>query len=117
MLDLTAFHPEHLADLRKSGLSDETIEQAGLYSVRPNDIKKVTGLAKVESMLAIPYTPEFTRYKVFPTTLKVQNKKLRYTQPTGTEVHLYVPPVARPVLHDMAIPLGVVEGEKKALKA
>ena len=117
MLDLTAFHPEHLADLHKSGLSDETIEQAGLYSVRPNDIKKVTGVTKVESMLAIPYTPEFTRYKVFPTTLKVQNKKLRYTQPKGTGVHVYVPPAAGAIVPDTAIPLGIVEGEKKALKA
>ena len=117
MFDPSAFHPEHLADLRKSGLSDETIEQAGLYSVRPNDIKKVTGIAKVESMLAIPYTPEFTRYKVFPTNLKVQNKKFRYTQPTGTGVHIYVPPAARRSLQDTAIPLGIVEGEKKALKA
>src|SRR5882724_6963735 len=117
MLDASAFHPEHLADLRKSGLSDETIEQAGLYSVRPNDIKKVTGIAKVESMLAIPYTPEFTRYKVFPTNLKVQGKKLRYTQPKGTGVHVYVPPTARLVLQDATIPSGIVEGEKKALKA
>jgi hypothetical protein len=117
MLDTSAFHPDHLADLRKSGLSDETIEQAGLYSVRPNDIKKVTGIVKVESMLAIPYTPEFTRYKVFPTTLKVQGKKHRYTQPKGTGVHVYVPPAARATLQDTANPLGLVEGEKKALKA
>jgi hypothetical protein len=117
MRDASAFMPEHLADLRKSGLSDETIEQAGLYSIRPNDIKKVTGIAKVEHMLGIPYTPEFTRYKVFPTNLKVQNKKFRYTQPTGSGVHVYVPPAARPILQDVAIPLGIVEGEKKVLKA
>ena len=117
MRDASAFHPEHLADLRKSGLSDETIEQSGLYSVRPNDLKHVTGLAKVESMLAIPYSSEFTRYKVFPTSLKVQGKKFRYTQPKGTGVHVYVPPMARAGLHDTAIPLGIVEGEKKALKA
>ena len=32
------FHPDHLADLRASGLSDETIRQAGVYSLRPCDI-------------------------------------------------------------------------------
>jgi hypothetical protein len=117
MIDPAAFHPEHLADLRKSGLSDETIEHAGLYSVRPNDIHKVTGITKVESMLAIPYTSEFTRYKVFPTNLKTRSGKLRYTQPTGSGVHVYVPPVVRPVLQDAMSPLGIVEGEKKALKA
>lgn len=117
MLDATAFHPDHLADLRKSGLSDETIEQAGLYSVRPNDIKRVTAVLKVESLLAIPYAPEFTRYKVFPTTLKVQGKKLRYTQPKGSGVHVYVPPATRAIVPDAMIPIGIVEGEKKALKA
>jgi hypothetical protein len=33
-----SLHPEHLADLRKSGLTDETILAAGLYSVRPSDL-------------------------------------------------------------------------------
>jgi hypothetical protein len=117
MFDPTAFNPQHLADLRKSGLSDETIEQAGLYSVRPNDIKKVTAIVKVESMLAIPYTSDFTRYKVFPTNLKVQGKKHRYTQPQGSGVHLYVPPAVVPHLPDSSVPIGIAEGEKKALKA
>ena len=119
MLNVSDFQPEHLIDLRNSGLSDETIEQAGLYSVRPGDIKHVTSHTKVESMLAIPYTQEFTRYKVFPTNLKAKTKsgKFRYTQPTGSGVHIYVPPLARPVLQDVPIALGIVEGEKKALKA
>src|SRR5262245_17564065 len=114
---LDHLHPDHLADLRKSGLSDDTIAQAGLYSVRPNDIKHVTSIAKVESMLAFPYTDEFTRYKVFPPTVKVLNKKIRYTQPKASGVHLYIPPVTQHVLEDTAVPLGIVEGEKKALKA
>ena len=33
-------HPEALADLRKSGLSDETIAACGLHSVRPEDLKR-----------------------------------------------------------------------------
>jgi putative DNA primase/helicase len=112
-----SLHPEHLADLRTSGLSDETIEAAGLYSVRPNDIQKVTGISKVESMLAIPYTSEFTRDKVFPTSIKVQGKKFRYTQPRGSGVHVYVPPAVQPVLQESSTDMGIVEGEKKALKA
>jgi hypothetical protein len=31
------FHPDHLADLCKSGLSDKTIKAAGVYSLRPCD--------------------------------------------------------------------------------
>jgi hypothetical protein len=119
MLDPSAFHPEHLTDLRKSGLDDETIEQAGIYSVRPADISKITATPGVESLLAIPYDTEFSRYKVFPTTLRARTKsgKLRYTQPAGTSVHLYIPPAARDVIQDPSVDLGIVEGEKKALKA
>jgi AAA domain/Domain of unknown function (DUF3854) len=109
-------HPEHLADLRKSGLSDETIEQAGLFSVRPSDIGKITGIGKVTSLLAFPYTASFTRYKVFPTHLKVQGKHFRYTQPRGSAVHLYIPPMVRAAVNDPRETLWVVEGEKKALK-
>ncbi len=35
------FNPGHLADLRKSGLSDETILEAGIKSVCPRDIDKI----------------------------------------------------------------------------
>ena len=32
------FHPDHLTDLRKSGLTDQTIRSAGVYSIRPSDL-------------------------------------------------------------------------------
>jgi hypothetical protein len=32
-----SLHPDHLADLRGSGLSDELTEKAGFYSVTPMD--------------------------------------------------------------------------------
>lgn len=38
-----SLHPEHLADLKKSGLSDETIREAGIYSAPPNEIHKLLG--------------------------------------------------------------------------
>jgi hypothetical protein len=112
-------HPEHLADLRKSGLSDETIEQARLATVRPNDIRKITSDERVTSLLEIPYDAEFSRYKVFPTNLKAKTKSghFRYLQPAKTSVHLYIPPGAEVALKDLAISFGLVEGEKKALKA
>jgi AAA domain/Domain of unknown function (DUF3854)/Ribonuclease R winged-helix domain len=119
MFDPTAFQPDHLADLRKSGLSDETILHAGIYSVRPHDIRKITAVDGVISLLAIPYHQDFTRYKVFPSDLKAKTKtgKLRYIQPFASGVHLYVPPMIRDRLMDLLTPLGIVEGEKKALKA
>jgi hypothetical protein len=63
---LPALHPDHLADLRKSGLSDETITKADLYAVRAGDIGKITANTNISSLLAIPYDAEFKRYKVFP---------------------------------------------------
>jgi hypothetical protein len=67
--DLISLHPEHLQDLLKSGLSDETIKENRLYSVLPRDIsKKLEGhFPKVESLLALPYGDDgFERYKLFP---------------------------------------------------
>jgi hypothetical protein len=36
-------HPEHLADLRRSGHTDETIQDAGIYTVPPDEIGKKLG--------------------------------------------------------------------------
>jgi hypothetical protein len=111
-------HPEHLEDLRKSGLTDETIQAAGIHTVRPADIKKVTAIDAIESLLAIPYGDGFFRYKVFPVGIKTTNGTLRYLQPAKTGAHLYVPPTLPPgILQDPTQPLGIAEGEKKALKA
>jgi Virulence-associated protein E-like domain/Domain of unknown function (DUF3854) len=115
---LDRLHPDHLADLHKSGLTDDTIAQAGLFSVQPVDIAKITGITAVESLLAFPYDADFTRYKVFPTTLTVQGKKLRYLQPKGSGARLYIPRMLNAGdLKNIQQPLGIVEGEKKALKA
>jgi putative DNA primase/helicase len=47
----------------------------------------------------------------------VHERAFRYVQPSKSGVHLYVPPAAKAMLSDPSIPLGIVEGEKKALKA
>jgi hypothetical protein len=63
---MNSLHPDHLADLRKSGLTDGTISAAGIYTVTPGDIgKKLGGLGNnVESALAFPY-PGFVGYERF----------------------------------------------------
>jgi hypothetical protein len=39
-----ALHPEHLADLRRrSGLTPETIQAAGVYTVQPDEVAKKLG--------------------------------------------------------------------------
>ncbi len=111
------FHADHLADLRKSGLSDETIEQSGVYSVPPADISKKLGYSssKIESLLAIPYDKDFERYKVFPPLEDKDGHKIKYLQPKNSGVHLYVPANLNGALNDCAKQLYFVEGEKKAL--
>ena len=118
---LPPLHPDHLADLRRSGLSDETIVTLGIYSARPQDIPQLIGWnpSEVTSALVLPYPGEdgFYRVKVFPSFTKRDGHTVKYLQRPGTGVQLYNPPLAAKVLKDPSKPLGWTEGEKKAAKA
>jgi hypothetical protein len=114
------FDLDHWADLQKSGLSEETIQKAGIFSVRPSDIPKLLGFnpQQVESALAFPYPGNrFVRLKVFPTFTDKDGHKVKYLQKKGSGVHLYIPPDMDTMMHDPNVPLYITEGEKKALKA
>lgn len=114
--------PEHLADLQKSGLSDATIDQCGLYSVRPADLKdcSVPGVAHA---LAFPYygldgTPsDFQRWKLFYEG--APGDKPKYWQPKGSDPQPYFPSLVswQGLASDPTQSLLVTEGEKKALAA
>jgi putative DNA primase/helicase len=112
------FHPNHLADLRASGLTDETIRQAGVYSLRPKDFTLFfnarTNLSSLETALCFPYQGgEFARIKLFPfpSILDSRGKPMKYSQPSGTGARLYIPFK----LNDG--PVHICEGEKKVLAA
>jgi len=114
-----SLHPDHLTDLRKSGLSDETIRQANIYSVPPRDINKKLGpgfphTEKINSLMTFPYpgADGFERYKLFPS---LEDRK--YHQKAESENHLYIPPTVGAILKDPSITLYFTEGEKKSLKA
>jgi hypothetical protein len=106
-------HPDHLADLRRSGLTDATIEAAGIYTVTPDDIdKKLGGLANgVVSALAFPY-PGCEGFERFKCWYEEDKTGPRYRQPKDSSNHLYLLPGV-----DLAgdSPLILTEGEKKAL--
>jgi len=110
-------HPEHLIDLRKSGLSDEMIEAAGISTVSPDQINKLLRFdAPISSMLAFPYPGNngFIRYKLFPPLLrKGETRAQKYHQPPGSGMHLYSPPGFDASNNTVLL----TEGEKKALKA
>lgn len=116
--------PEHLVDLRKSGLSDETILESGIKSVRPGDIDKIIGFPTfAKSAYAIPYPgTDYSRYRMFyddanKINPKTGDERPKYLAKKDSGNHLYIPPKVRPFLNDLTVPLCVIEGEKKSLKA
>lgn len=115
----TAFHPDHLVDLARSGLTEDDARAADLHSARPGDIVRLIGrdVPDGTSALVFPYSDcnGFTRLKLFPPLLDRDGKPQRYLQRAGTGCRLYVPPLVAPVLTDPVHPLAITEGEKKAL--
>ena len=111
------FHPLHLTDLRKSGLTDETIYNAAIESVRPEDINRELGycLPGITSAYRIPYpgTDGFSRFRVFCE----ERGGPKYLQRKGSGNWLYIPEITRGVLDDVSVPIYFTEGEKKTLKA
>jgi P4 family phage/plasmid primase-like protien len=111
-----SLHPDHLKDLRDSGLSDQTIKESGIYSVSPALINKKLGKndGRINSLMAIPYpgAKGFERYKVF--SEKPYPKK--YLQRFNTKNRLYIPTSVNGQLSDVSKTLSITEGEKKCLK-
>jgi hypothetical protein len=118
-----ALAPEHLEDLRKSGLTDETLTAQFIRSVPPSMIARVLGfdLPAVRSALLFPFRSpaggfmDHVRVKVFPTLADANRHAIKYLQPKGVPPRLYfVASCLREALESEA-PLWLVEGEKKAL--
>jgi hypothetical protein len=132
--------PNHLDELRASGLSDETVSAAGLATV--TDPKLISGMLghvspaaarKLGACLVFPFRdpdgnpmtrahPEggeraYVRLKPSHPRADKKGKPIKYESPAGTPNRLYIPPGARGALDDPAVPLLVTEGEKKALAA
>jgi hypothetical protein len=110
---MRSFHPSHLADLQKSGLTDEIIREAGLYSVPPDEIGKKLrgGVGGITSLLAFPY-PGCESHERFKCWYEEGETGPKYRQKTGTPNRLYLPTTV-----DQAGdgPLIICEGEKKTL--
>lgn len=110
-------HEEQLADLRKSGLSDDTIVRLDIQAVRPHDLK----LAGVLHAYRLPYFDldgkplDFERWRLFPPIATANGHTRKYHQAAGSTPYLYLPPLLnwRTVVADPTIPLVIAEGEKK----
>jgi len=112
------FHPEHLEDLAKSGLTEATITVLGIHSGPPMDIKTRFGRDPkgVNSILVFPYpgVEDFARVKLFPPIRDKDGHTIKYHQLRGSGCHLYVTPSAHAILKDPRKLLTFPEGEKKA---
>lgn len=115
----TAFHPDHLADLARSGLTEDDARAAEIRSARPGDIPRLIGrdVPDGTSALVFPYygCDGFTRLKIFPPIIGPDGKPIRYLQRAETGCPLYVPQSVAPLLPDPSHPLAITEGEKKSL--
>jgi hypothetical protein len=116
-----SLHPDHLADLEKSGLSVTTISELDIHTIPPRWIAKHLGFDNplIESVLCIPYPglDGFCRDKVFPPLKDEDGHTKHYLQRKGSGVHLYIPPRARAALTNPGVALYLTEGEKKSAKA
>src|SRR5215470_8915482 len=104
-------HPDHIGDLKASGLSDETICTMRARSVVPQDVPGFeNGLyAKVDSVLELPYPTVngFSRYKLFP-PIETEDGTIRYYQPAATRNHLYILSPVAEIVSDFRQPISFV---------
>jgi len=117
--------PGHREDLQRSGLTEETISRAGIFSVPPDRLERTLSawgfgwLRKyVHSAYAIPYgTPDrFFRLRLFYTEEAEKLKDDKYLQAPGSGCRAYVPPGVGDYVGKRGVTLWVAEGEKKALR-
>ncbi len=111
-------YPEHLRDLRKSGLRDSTVRMMKLRSLSVDELARRLGRRPVgvRSALEFPYPnlPGFSRFKLFPPAKDRKGHVVKYLQGKHSGVHLYIPSPVAQVLKDPSVPLALAEGEKKA---
>ena len=127
---MTTFSAEALADLQRSGITDNDAAFAGMHSTR--DASTAGDFAKNVSALIIPYYDALTGAPVIYSSHDACGNFFRlryysaphlprYTQPKKSGTHAYFPRVKdwtwREVAKDQSIPVIITEGEKKALAA
>ena len=119
--------PHHLEDLRKSGLTDETIQAAGIYSetnhhkiaaiLNRKTWQKKNGAALVFQFFDENKTVVLQRVKPDRPPKRGGKPGPKYLSPTGSTPRTYVPPSINGELTDTSHSLVLTEGEKKSLSA
>jgi P4 family phage/plasmid primase-like protien len=121
--------PQHLADLRKSGLTDATIAACGFRSLEaPASVQDVLRWKRYRGelgpCLCIPFADGegkptgYCRLKPDrPRSGKENGKPIKYESPKGAANLAYFPPATLAALCEASRALLVTEGEKKSAKA
>jgi len=120
--------PHHLRDLRKSGLTDETIRECGFYS--ESSYSKLAVMIgwksypkRMGTALVIPFRGPsgemigYNRIKPSIPKLNRNGKPQKYLGPKGQPQRPYFPPGVIDKLSDPTASLMITEGEKKAAAA
>jgi len=113
--------PQHLADLRRSGLSDETIEVNGIYSeINPTVIARILNWSSPAKALGpcmvIPFADPSTGKLNGFARIRPDNPRTaggKYEQPRGVSPKPYFPSAAIEAAKTPKAVLGITEGEKK----
>lgn len=110
----------HMDDLRRSGLSDETIKTLRFCSADAFEVNSILGF-NAGAGLVIPYPDndgdkQFSRVKPDNPPV-IKGKPAKYLSPKGAIMRAYLPPKTREALKDPKQSVIITEGEKKAAKA
>jgi hypothetical protein len=123
LYDRMALQAEHLDDLRRSALTDETIAMQKIRTVPPHMIERLLGYTPpriVRHAYVIPYADPrggfmpHVRMKIFP-SVERKSSTIRYLQPRRSGIRIFFPLAAVEAVLHSAEDLYLVEGEKKAL--
>src|SRR5687768_16059989 len=110
----------HLLDLRRSGLSEETIRELGFYSGNTDEVRAILGFDAGPG-LVIPYPAydtlgPFSRVKPDSPPL-IDGKPPKYLSPKGGLLQPYILPKSWEILRNPTTRLLITGGEEKAAKA
>lgn len=114
-----------LSDLERSGLDEKDARRMRLEPCNEEQAQTVLNTSFATDGYVIPYFQpngkliDAIRFRFLNELLGKDKKPVRYSQPKGTDPHLYYPPCTRwgPILKDPNTPFTLTEGEKKAYKA
>lgn len=116
----------HLVDLKRSGLHDETIRKSGIRSASCEEISKIIDVDSKwlnSDGFLIPYFSSDgkiiqERPRLDKPPFGKDGRPCKYLSAKGSENRIYFPPnLKREVFEDASHALIITEGEKKALKA